>query len=60
MFAFLPFRGLMDAPSECTWGTFHRAKCGRSGASGCMDVALILLGRFTLSRGIRRMVVQGG
>ena len=57
----LPFRGLMDTP--------FRLYVGHIPAEGVLPVllhqlawtiALVALGRWVLSRGVRRLVVQGG
>lgn len=61
VFSFLPFRGLVDLP--------YRLYCGNLPPEALFPVvaqqlawtlALVALGRWLLSRGIRRMVAQGG
>lgn len=61
IFAFLPFRGLMDAPFRVYMGHIQPAGVWAVLAhQAAWTLALVLLGRFILSRGIRRMEVQGG
>ncbi len=57
----LPFRGLVDLPFRLYVG--HIPASGVWGALANQLVwtaALVLLGRWALSRGLRRVVVQGG
>ena len=59
--AVLPFRGLMDTPFRIYLGILF----GRMAVVALLHqlvwtVGLVLLGRFVLGRGVRRLVVQGG
>lgn len=58
---FLPFRGLMDVPFRLYMGHIPPQQVLISvGHQLAWSVALVLLGRWVLSRGMRRLVVQGG
>ncbi len=58
---FLPFRGLMDAPLRLYMGQIPSAQMGLVVAHQLVwSLAFILLGRWLLARGTRRLVVQGG
>jgi ABC-2 type transport system permease protein len=59
--AVLPFRGLMDTPIRIYMG----ALTGTTAVTALLHqifwvVALVLLGRAVLARGVRKLVVQGG
>ena len=61
LIAVLPFRGLMDTPSRIYLGVIS----GLPAVLAILHqivwiVALVLLGRLVLARGLRRLVVQGG
>jgi ABC-2 type transport system permease protein len=61
LIAILPFRGLMDTPSRIYLGVIS----GLPAVLAILHqivwiVALVLLGRLVLARGLRRLVVQGG
>jgi len=61
LIAILPFRGLMDTPSRIYLGVIS----GLPAVLALLHqivwiVALVLLGRLVLARGLRRLVVQGG
>jgi ABC-2 type transport system permease protein len=58
---FLPFRGLMDAPFRVYVGHIPPEQLGAVFAHQIIwTIALVLFGRWILSRGARRLVVQGG
>jgi ABC-2 type transport system permease protein len=59
--AVLPFRGLMDTPFRIYLGILS----GQTAFLALLHqlvwtAALVLLGRWVLGRGVRRLVVQGG
>jgi ABC-2 type transport system permease protein len=57
----LPFRGLLDVPLRIYNGSIPvRGFLEELGIQGAWIVALVAAGRFALSRGIKRIVVQGG
>ena len=57
----LPFRGLVDVPTRIYLGHIPATEAlGAIALSGVWALALIALGRWILSRGCRRTVVQGG
>lgn len=57
----LPFRGLVDAPFRLYTGHIPPAQIGAVLAHQLVwTIALVLLGRWLLARGTRRLVVQGG
>ncbi len=57
----LPFRGLVDTPYRLYLGDIPPADAAFFiGHQLAWALALILLGRWLLSRGLRRLVVQGG
>jgi ABC-2 type transport system permease protein len=57
----LPFRGLMDIPFRLYVGDLPVSQMAPLLAQQLAWVAaLVLLGRFLLARGMRRLVVQGG
>ncbi len=59
--AFLPFGGLMDTPFRIYSGHIPPEEAlGAIGHQIVWTVALILLGRWILGRGLRRLTVQGG
>ena len=59
--AILPFRGLMDVPFRLYVGHLPPGRLPELlGYQIAWVVALILLGRWLLARGMRRLVVQGG
>jgi len=59
--AFLPFRGLMDTPFRLYTGHLPPGQViGVVGHQLAWTAALVLLGRWLLNRGTRRMVIQGG
>jgi ABC-2 type transport system permease protein len=59
--AVLPFRGVMDAPSRLYLGQLPpSALPGVLAHQLLWTAALLLLGRWLLARGCRRLVVQGG
>lgn len=58
---FLPFGGLMDTPFRLYSGHIPPQGCWAAiGQQFAWTVALILLGRWILARGLKRLVVQGG
>jgi ABC-2 type transport system permease protein len=58
---FLPFRGLVDVPFRVWTGHIPAGQIGFAFAHQvAWTVALILLGRWILARGTRRLVIQGG
>jgi len=58
---FLPFRGLMDAPFRIYTGNIPISDCAATiGGQLAWTVALIVLGKWALSRGVRRLEIQGG
>jgi ABC-2 type transport system permease protein len=58
---FLPFRGLIDVPFRMYMGHIPPGQLGvQLGQQLAWTVALILLGRRLLARGLRRLEVQGG
>lgn len=58
---FLPFRGLVDVPFRVYVGDIPPAEVGAELAHQlAWTAALVLLGRWILARGTRRLVVQGG
>lgn len=58
---FLPFRGLMDTPFRLYTGHLPPEQVfGVVGHQLAWTAALVLLGRWLLSLGTRRMIVQGG
>lgn len=60
-FDLLPFRGLIDAPFRLYSGHIPAADAWHVIAHQLVwTVGLILLGRWLLSRGLKRLVVQGG
>ena len=59
--AYLPFRGLMDIPFRLYTGHIRPERAPiLFGQQMLWVIALVLLGRWLLSRGTRRLVVQGG
>lgn len=57
----LPFRGLLDVPVRIYTGSIQvREFLQELGLQCAWIAALVVIGRFALSRGIRRVVVQGG
>ena len=57
----LPFRGIVDAPYRLYTGNIPATQLGEVMAHQWIwVVALVLIGRWLLSRGMRRVVVQGG
>lgn len=57
----LPFRGLVDVPFRLYVGSIPPGECLRLLAQQlAWTAALVLLGRWLLERGKRRLVVQGG
>lgn len=57
----LPFRGLIDTPFRIYLGELHGAAAVRALLLQLVWLmALVAVGRFALSRGVRRLVVQGG
>ncbi|MBL9203782.1 MAG: ABC-2 family transporter protein [Opitutaceae bacterium] len=61
MIALLPFRGLMDTPHRLWIGTLEGAEAWGAIAHQWVWVALlVVVGRFLLSRGLTRVVIQGG
>jgi len=59
--AWLPFRGLMDTPFRLYMGDVPPAEAPLwVGQQVLWSIALILLGRWLLSRGLRRLEIQGG
>ncbi len=58
---FLPFRGLADVPFRLYMGHIEAAEgIGVLAHQMAWTVALVMLGRWLLRRGLRRLVVQGG
>jgi ABC-2 type transport system permease protein len=61
LLAFLPFRGIMDVPFRIYLGHIPPGQWAASLAhQAAWTIGLIALGRWVLSRGTRRLVVQGG
>jgi len=61
MFYVLPFRGLIDTPFRLYLGNLTGAAAAGALIQQAMWlIAIVALGRFLLSRGLRRLVVQGG
>jgi ABC-2 type transport system permease protein len=61
LIAILPFRGLIDTPFRIYMGHLAGSEAFIALAlQGVWLVALVMLGRMTLQRGIGRLVVQGG
>ena len=59
--SFMPFRGLADAPYRLYLGHIPPGDLPSHLAHQlAWVIALVLLGRWALSRGLRRMVIQGG
>ena len=57
----LPFRGLMDTPFRLYMGHIPSSALALHLAHQlAWTVAIVILGRWILSRGIRRLVIQGG
>lgn len=57
----LPFRGLMDVPFRLYVGSYDPAQVwGLLIHQAAWTLGLVFLGRWALSRGLRRLVVQGG
>ena len=58
---FLPFRGLVDTPYRLYLGHISSGELPMLIAHQmAWTVAIILFGRWALSRGLRRVVIQGG
>ena len=61
MLDFLPFRGLVDLPFRLYMGHIPpREVFGVLSHQLLWTAGLVLLGRWLLARGTRRLVVQGG
>jgi len=61
IFDWLPFRGLIDTPFRVYLGDFHGIFAARAMAQQVIWILIIvMIGRVTLQRGLRRLVVQGG
>ena len=61
LIAILPFRGLIDTPFRIYLGLLSGADAGAALAHQAVwIVAFVLVGRMILTRGLRRLVVQGG
>jgi ABC-2 type transport system permease protein len=57
----LPFRGLMDIPFRVYCGNIPLTDCAAAiGSQLLWTLALVVIGKFALSHGTRRLVVQGG
>lgn len=57
----LPFRGLLDTPLRLYIGDLNGPDAMLAiVAQGVWILALVFIGRVTLSRGLRRLVIQGG
>lgn len=61
LLSFLPFRGLVDAPFRLYLGHIPAVYTGAALAHQiAWTTAFVLMGRWMLARGTRRLVVQGG
>ena len=61
VFYFLPFRGLVDTPFRVYVGSILPAETGALFLHQILwTLALIAFGRWLLSIGVRRLVIQGG
>jgi len=57
----MPFRGLIDTPLRIYLGQLHGSEAFTALAlQGVWLIVLIVIGRVVMSRGLRRLVAQGG
>jgi ABC-2 type transport system permease protein len=61
LLAVLPFRGLIDTPFRIYMGVLTREAAAGAFVNQIVWTAVfVMLGRMILTRGVRRLVVQGG